>query len=262
MEKFFFEAVKSYDQINIPNVGSFSWNNGNPKFDSFSTYHDGKFLKFLKEELKWENEKATSLSSKWFNFINDELRDKKSFMFKGYGTLMIQDDKLVFNNQIKYKKSKILLFGLLSILFASLSIVLYLMTVQKEIVDEDITVSFVKSTEITAQNQDTSILSELDTDSIEILNTIIPNPELTKSGPLIELQNKYEDQYIIIAGTFSQKSNAIGLYETLIQNERFQCKIIYNGHSLYWVSVYISSEKSAAKSFLESNKINGWIKKI
>ena len=111
-------------------------------------------------------------------------------------------------------------------------------------------------------NVEASNLTLIDTDSIEIIDSIITPSILKNPHPVIELQNKYEDQYIIIAGTFSKKSNAIGLYESLIQNELFSCKVIYNGSSLYWVSVYMTSDKLKAKSFLRSHKINGWIKKI
>jgi len=261
MEKYFFEAVKSYGRVNIPKVGSFSWNKGNLEFNLFSTYHDGKFLKYLKEELKWDNEKATSLSSTWFSSISDKLNEKKSYMLKGYGTLLYQNDKIVFNKQIKYRKNKILLFGLLSVLFASASVMIFLLTSSNELRDEDITVSFVESKETKVDNVEPSNLIEIDNDSIEIIDSII-TPSTLKTFPVIELQNKYEDQYIIIAGTFSKKSNAIGLYESLIQNELFSCKVIYNGSSLYWVSVYMTSDKLKAKSFLRSHKINGWIKKI
>ena len=109
MEKYFFEAVKNYDRVNIPKVGSFSWNKGNLEFNPFSTYHDGKFLKYLKEELKWDNEKATSISSTWFTSVSEELNAKKSFMLKGYGTLLYQNDKIIFNKQKKYRKNKIVL---------------------------------------------------------------------------------------------------------------------------------------------------------
>tara|TARA_Y100000589_G_scaffold236144_1_gene223568 strand:- start:90 stop:878 length:789 start_codon:yes stop_codon:yes gene_type:complete len=262
MEKYFFEAVKSYGRVNIPKVGSFSWNKGNLEFNLFSTYHDGKFLKYLKEELKWDNEKATSLSSTWFSSISDKLNEKKSYMLKGYGTLLYQNDKIVFNKQIKYRKNKILLFGLLSVLFASASVVIFLLTSSNETKDEDITVSFVESKETNVDNVEASNLTLIDTDSIEIIDSIITPSILKNPLPVIELQNKYEDQYIIIAGTFSKKSNAIGLYESLIQNELFSCKVIYNGSSLYWVSVYMTSDKLKAKSFLRSHKINGWIKKI
>ena len=261
MEKYFFEAVKSYGRVNIPKVGSFSWNKGNLEFNLFSTYHDGKFLKYLKEELKWDNEKATSLSSTWFSSISEKLNEKKSYMLKGYGTLLYQNDKIVFNKQIKYRKNKILLFGLLSVLFASASVMIFLLTSSNELRDEDITVSFVESKETKVDNVEPSNLIEIDNDSIEIIDSII-TPSTLKTFPVIELQNKYEDQYIIIAGTFSKKSNAIGLYESLIQNELFSCKVIYNGSSLYWVSVYMTSDKLKAKSFLRSHKINGWIKKI
>ena len=115
MEKYFFEAVKSYGRVNIPKVGSFSWDKGNIEFNSFSTYHDGKFLKYLKEELKWDNEKATSLSSTWFSSIGEKLNETKSYMIKGYGTLMYQNDKIVFNKQKKYRKNKILLLSLIHI---------------------------------------------------------------------------------------------------------------------------------------------------
>ena len=262
MEKYFFEAVKSYGRVNIPKVGSFSWNKGNLEFNLFSTYHDGKFLKYLKEELKWDNEKATSLSSTWFSSISDKLNEKKSYMLKGYGTLLYQNDKIVFNKQIKYRKNKILLFGLLSVLFASASVVIFILTSSNETKDEDITVSFVESKETNVDNVEASNLTLIDTDSIEIIDSIITPSILKNPLPVIELQNKYEDQYIIIAGTFSKKSNAIGLYESLIQNELFSCKVIYNGSSLYWVSVYMTSDKLKAKSFLRSHKINGWIKKI
>jgi len=262
MEKYFFEAVKSYGRVNIPKVGSFSWNKGNLEFNLFSTYHDGKFLKYLKEELKWDNEKATSLSSTWFSSISDKLNEKKSYMLKGYGTLLYQNDKIVFNKQIKYRKNKILLFGLLSVLFASASVVIFLLTSSNETKDEDITVSFVESKETNVDNVEASNLTLIDTDSIEIIDSIITPSILKNPLPVIELQNKYEDQYIIIAGTFSKKSNAIGLYESLLQNELFSCKVIYNGSSLYWVSVYMTSDKLKAKSFLRSHKINGWIKKI
>ena len=262
MEKYFFEAVKSYGRVNIPKVGSFSWNKGNLEFNLFSTYHDGKFLKYLKEELKWDNEKATSLSSTWFSSISEKLNEKKSYMLKGYGTLLYQNDKIVFNKQIKYRKNKILLFGLLSALFASASVVIFLLTSSNETKDEDITVSFVESKETNVDNVEASNLTLIDTDSIEIIDSIITPSILKNPLPVIELQNKYEDQYIIIAGTFSKKSNAIGLYESLLQNELFSCKVIYNGSSLYWVSVYMTSDKLKAKSFLRSHKINGWIKKI
>ena len=111
-------------------------------------------------------------------------------------------------------------------------------------------------------NVESSNLTVIDSDSIEVIDSIITPSTLKNSLPVIELQNKYEDQYIIVAGTFSKKSNAVGLYESLIQNELFSCKVIYNGSSLYWVSVYMTSDKLKAKSFLRSHKINGWIKKI
>ena len=262
MEKYFFEAVKSYGRVNIPKVGSFSLDKGNIEFSPFSTYHDGKFLKYLKEELKWDNEKATSLSSTWFSSIGEKLNETKSYMLKGYGTLMYQNDKIVFNEQKKYRKNKILLFGLLSVLFASASVVIFLLTSTNETRDEDITVSFVESKETKVDNVESSNLTVIDSNSIEITDSIITPSTLKNSPPVIELQNKYEDQYIIVAGTFSKKSDAVGLYESLIQNDLFSCKVIYNGSSLYWVSVYMTSNKLKAKSFLRSHKINGWIKKI
>ena len=262
MEKYFFEAVKSYDQVNIPKVGSFSWNKENLEFNPFSTYHDGKFLKYLKEELKWDNEKATSISSTWFTSVSEELNAKKSFMLKGYGTLLYQKDKIIFNKQKKYRKNKILLFGLLSVLFASTSVVVFLLTSTDETINENITVSFVEPKEIKKDIVVSSIPTEIDSASVKITDSISPTLTPKKTKPLIELQNKYEDKYIIIAGTFSKKSNAIGLYESLVQNELFSCKVIYNGSSLYWVSVFMTSNKLNAKSFLKSHKINGWIKKI
>ena len=262
MEKYFFEAVKSYDRVNIPKVGSFSWNKGNLEFNPFSTYHDGKFLKYLKEELKWDNEKATSISSTWFTSVSEELNAKKSFMLKGYGTLLYQNDKIIFNKQKKYRKNKILLFGLLSVLFASASVVVFLLTTTDETIDENITVSFVEPIESKIDSVESSIPTEIDTALAKMTDSISPPSIPKKQKPLIELQNKYEDKYIIIAGTFSKKSNAIGLYESLVQNEWFSCKIIYNGYSLYWVSVFMTSDKLKAKSFLKTHMINGWIKKI
>ena len=176
MEKYFFEAVKNYDRVNIPKVGSFSWNKGNLEFNPFSTYHDGKFLKYLKEELKWDNEKATSLSSTWFSTINEELNETKSYMLKGYGTLLYQNDKIVFNRQKKYRKNKILLFGILSVLFASASVVIFLLTSTNETIDENITISFVESKETKIDNVESSTPTEIDTSSNEITDPIIPPP--------------------------------------------------------------------------------------
>ena len=262
MEKYFFEAVKSYDSVNIPKVGSFSWNKGTLEFNPLSTYHDGKFLKYLKEELKWENEKATSKSSSWFNSITKELSSNKSYVLKGYGALLYQNDKIVFNKQKKYRKNKILLFGLLSVLFASLSVVIFLLTSTKETLDKNITVYFEESKKTKIDTVSSFDLIEKDTASIEISDTKIAISASTNPLPLIELQTDYKDQYIIIAGTFSKKSNAIGLYESLVQNELYSCKIIYSGSSLYWVSVYMNQDKVTAKAFLKTHKINGWIKKL
>lgn len=262
MEKYFFDAVKSYDSVNIPKVGSFSWNKGTLQFNPLSTYHDGKFLKYLKEELKWENEKATSKSSSWFNSITKELSSNKSYVLKGYGALLYQNDKIVFNKQKKYRKNKILLFGLLSVLFASLSVVIFLLTSTKETLDKNITVYLEESKKTKIDTVSSFDLIEKDTASIEITDSISTSIAPINPLPLIELQSQYEDQFIIIAGTFSKKSNAIGLYESLVQNKLYSCKIIFNFSSLYWVSVYMTNDKVTAESFLKSNKINGWIKKI
>lgn len=262
MEKYFFEAVRIYDSVNIPKVGSFSWDNGTLKFNPFSSYHDGKFLKYLKEELKWENEKATSKSSSWFSSIRNELNSNKSYVLKGYGILLYQNDKIVFNKLKKYRKNKILLFGLLSVLFASLSVLIFLMTSTKEIFYKNITVSFEESIETKIDTVGSYDFIEFDTAFIEITDSISTSIAPINPLPLIELQSQYEDQFIIIAGTFSKKSNAIGLYESLVQNKLYSCKIIFNFSSLYWVSVYMTNDKVTAESFLKSNKINGWIKKI
>ena len=109
---------------------------------------------------------------------------------------MYQNDKIVFNKQKKYRKNKILLFGLLSVLFASASVVIFLLTSTNETRDEDITVSFAESKETKVDNVESSNLTVIDTDSIEIIDSIMTPSTLKNSLPVIELQNKYEDQYL------------------------------------------------------------------
>ena len=163
----------------------------------------------------------------------------------------IKTIKLSSINRKNTGKIKSLLFGILSVLFASASVVLLLTTTDKTI-DENITVSFVEPTESKKDIVESSIPTEIDTASVKMTDSISPPSISKKTKPLIELQNKYEDQYIIIAGTFS-KSNAIGLASHLCKMNCFSCKIIYNGYSLYWVSVFMTSDKLKAKSFLKTH---------
>ena len=93
-------------------------------------------------------------------------------MLKGYGTLLYQNDKIIFNKQKKYRKNKILLFGILSVLFASASVVIFLLTSTDETIDENITISFVEPKETKIDNVESSIPTEIDTSSVEITDSI------------------------------------------------------------------------------------------
>jgi len=100
-----------------------------------------------------------------------------------------------------------------------------------------------------------------------------PQTDKKKESSIVEKHNisykvdilpvkSLSSNYIIILGTFRKKNNAIGLCQQMLEGGCKDCKVIYNGTSLYWVIYNSYMNKISALKELNEQKLDGWIKKI
>ena len=170
----------------------------------------------------------------------------------------IKSDKQEFTS----KKVRILILSILTITFVILAVFSFIYADFEEAPSENIEVSFIEEQNKNDDNTFEKTASKKLEDSSVIDETIEASVEEISKTTKIELQSKFKNQFIIVVGTFGEKSNAIGLYDELIDEGKYDCKIVHDGYSLYWVSVFLSEDQGEAKLFMRNNKINGWIKRL
>ena len=71
-----------------------------------------------------------------------------------------------------------------------------------------------------------------------------------------------EKDYLVIIGAFKDKINAIHMRDQLIADSHAECKVVFNGKSLYWVSLGFHDSMDQASKTLSDYNQEGWIKKI
>ena len=160
------------------------------------------------------------------------------------------------------KKIRILILSILTITFAILAVFSFIYTYSGDIPKENVEILFIEEQNKNVDNTFKKAALKQTKDSLITNDFTEANNEEIRQKNKIELQSKFKNQFIIVVGTFGQKSNAIGLFDEIIEEGKYDCKIIHNGYSLYWVSVFLTEDHSEAKLFMRNNKINGWIKRL
>ena len=162
----------------------------------------------------------------------------------------------------KSKKIRILILSILTSTFAILAVFSFMYTNLEDVPIEDVEISFIEDKNESTENTFKKAVLKQKKDSL-ITDKISEayNEEISQKNK-IELQSKFKNQFIIVVGTFGEKINAIRLFDEIIEEGKYNCKIIHNGYSLYWVSVFLAKDHSEAKLFMSNNKINGWIKRL
>jgi len=74
--------------------------------------------------------------------------------------------------------------------------------------------------------------------------------------------SEIEKDYLVIIGAFKDKINAIHMRDQLIDDSHGECKVVFNGKSLFWVSLGFHDSMSQASKALSDYNQEGWIKKI
>ena len=173
------------------------------------------------------------------------------------------EDKIKKDKQApKSKKIRILILSILTITFAILAVFSFMFTHSEDVPMENVEILFIEEQNKNVDNTFKKAALKQTKDSLITNDFTESNNEEISQKNKIELQSKFKNQFIIVVGTFGQKSNAIGLFDEIIDEGKYDCKIIHNGYSLYWVSVFLTEDHSKAKLFMRNNKINGWIKRL
>ena len=173
------------------------------------------------------------------------------------------EDKIKKDKQeFKSKKVRILILSILTFTFAILAVFSFLYTYSEDVTMENIEISFIDEQNKNVDNTFKKEELKQTKDSLITNEFTEANNEEISQKNKIELQSKFKNQFIIVVGTFGEKRNAIGLFGEIIEEGKYDCKIIHNGYSLYWVSVFLTEDHSEAKLFMRNNKINGWIKRL
>lgn len=173
------------------------------------------------------------------------------------------EDKIKSDKQeSKSKKVRILILSILTFTFAILAVFSFLYTYTEDVTMENIEISFIEEQNKNVDNTFKKEGLKQTKDSLITNEFTEANNEEISQKNKIELQSKFKNQFIIVVGTFGEKRNAIGLFDEIIEEGKYDCKIIHNGYSLYWVSVFLTEDHSEAKLFMRNNKINGWIKRL
>ena len=173
------------------------------------------------------------------------------------------EDKIKSDKQkSKSKKVRILILSMLTITFAIFAVFSFIYTYSGDIPKENVEISFIEEQNKNVNNTLKKAAIKQTKDSLITNGFTEANNEEISQKNKIELQSKFKNQFIIVIGTFGEKRNAISLFDEIIEEGNYDCKIIHNGYSLYWVSVFLTEDHSEAKLFIRNNKINGWIKRL
>ena len=173
------------------------------------------------------------------------------------------EDKIKSDRQeSKSKKVRILILSTLTITFAILAVFSFTYTYSEDVPEENIEISFIEEQNKNVNNTFKKAAIKQTKDSLITNGFTEANNEEISQKNKIELQSKLKNQFIIVVGTFGEKKNAISLFDEIIEERKYDCKIVHNGYSLYWVSVFLTENHSEAKLFMKNNKINGWIKRL
>ena len=176
----------------------------------------------------------------------------------------MEDTAKTEKDEIKSKKIRILILSILTFTFAILAVFSFIYFEDEEIPKESVEISFIEDQKDIIETS--LIKTEFKQQKDNFIDTAIKTNEVyleeIDSQTKIEFQSDFKNHFIIVVGTFGEKSNAIGLFNELIEAGKYDCKIIHNGYSLYWVSVFLTEDHSEAKLFMRNNKINGWIKRL
>ena len=158
---------------------------------------------------------------------------------------------------IKYNKKKLAIYSTLSLVFAALSFITYSKHTDNE--KQSISVNFDKVENTTYKSD--KIAKNLVVQSEKKSKTKLIEKNLSLSPEIISYRQVI-GKYLIIVGTFREKDNALGLCNQMLDMGHINCKIVYNGTSLYWVSLNTYDNKNGAFKEIKKIKVDGWIKKI
>lgn len=161
----------------------------------------------------------------------------------------------------KFRSKKVIIFSSLSLFFGSLSLISY---------------NWKENIDITHQEPALVLIDQNPIDKIEVIdktNVLSASSEITPNKKGDQKSNKIKEKnilllgnlksnYIIVIGTFSERNNAINFYNSSINKGYKNCKIIYNGTSLYWVSFNFYDLVKDAKKDIANYNLDGWIKKL
>ena len=162
----------------------------------------------------------------------------------------------------KKRKNKILILIPSIIVFSSLTIysMFYLDVEKSVIIDNEEQLTIANDTlEISSETLiTTSNLDSIPENKNEVQVDTRINLNVTEVYGLSEI----EKDYLVIIGAFKDKINAIHMRDQLITDLHTECKVVFNGKSLFWVSLgFYDSMDQASKALSDYNQ-EGWIKKI
>lgn len=157
----------------------------------------------------------------------------------------------------KLNTKKVVIYSCLSLTFGLLSFYSY-NTTKKE--DPKAAAEIIFKVGKTNKKKEIEVKSNIYVEKSTTASSIVDAPIkiITTITPINEISGKY----ITVIGTFRQKNNAISLCKSMLLKGYVDCKIIYNGTSLYWVSFNNYNSLSAAKKDIINYNLDGWIKKI
>ena len=160
-------------------------------------------------------------------------------------------------NLRKFNTKKVVIYSCLSLTFGLLSFFSY-NNLKKDEPKEPLEVIFevVK----TRKNNEKPDNSNQDLEQTQPLDNAIE--EVNKISIQIISIHEITGKYITVIGTFRQKNNALSLCKSMVLSGYEDCKVIYNGTSLYWVSFKNYTSLKDAKNDIINYNLDGWIKKI
>jgi hypothetical protein len=162
----------------------------------------------------------------------------------------------------KKRKNKILILIPSIIVFSSLTIysMFYLDVEKSVIIDNEEQLTIANDTlEISPE----TLITTSNLDSIpENKNEVQVDTRIKLNVTEVYGLSEIEKDYLVIIGAFKDKINAIHMRDQLITDLHTECKVVFNGKSLFWVSLgFYDSMDQASKALSDYNQ-EGWIKKI
>jgi hypothetical protein len=162
----------------------------------------------------------------------------------------------------KKRKNKILILIPSIIVFSFLTIYsMFYLDVEKSVIineEEQLII-----TNDTLKISSEKLIISSNSDSIPLIKNEVQIDTLIKPNVIdVYGLSEIEKDYLVIIGAFKDKINAIHMRDQLIGDSHTECKVVFNGKNLFWVSLgFYDSMDQASKALSDYNQ-EGWIKKI